>query len=176
MPDPSVIGIGKFSLFDISCNHYFIKNIDLISLAQEVLVDGDIEKRRSNDKALQGICYEDTIFTGGVETAKLKNCINSIADSIGMEMSGDIWAQIHHPYESTNVHNHVIGSDKAFVFYVKVPEGAGSLYFEVEPFGVSVIQPIEGLLVTFPACIKHGVYKNLSKELRISIAGNLNKK
>lgn len=176
MPDPSIVGIGKFPLFDISCNHYFIKNIDLTALAQEILIDADIEKRLSNDKTLQGSCYEDTIFTGGVETAKLKNCISSIADSIGMVISGGIWSQVHHQYESTNIHSHADGSDKAFVFYVKVPEGAGSLYFEVEPFGTSVVQPIEGLLVVFPSCIKHGVYKNLSSEIRISIAGNLKNK
>jgi len=177
VPDPSVIGIGKFPLFDISCNQYFVKNIDLADLAKEVLADFKTENRISNNKDLYGDCYEDTIFYGGAETQKLKDCIASIADSMGMELNGGIWAQIHQPYESTNIHNHLCsGSEKAFVFYVKVPEGAGALYFEVEHFGTSVIQPIENLLVVFPACIKHGVYKNLSKDIRISIAGNLKNK
>ena len=175
MAVPSIIGVGKFSLFDISCNHYFIKNIDLTALAQEILVDSAPEQRLSNDKSTQGACYEDTMFLGGEETAKLKNCIESIADSFNMTVSGGIWAQIHRPYESTNVHSHG-GGDKAFVFYVQVPEGAGALYFEVEPFGISIIQPIEGMLVLFPACIKHGVYKNLSNNIRISISGNLKNK
>lgn len=175
MQGASVIGIGKFPLFDISCNHFFIKNINLADLSNEVLIDGDPEKRLSNNKVVQGACYEDTVFLGGDETAKLKGCIESIANSFNMTVSGGIWAQIHRPYESTNIHNHG-GGDKSFVFYVKVPDGAGALYFEVEPFGISVIQPIEGLLVTFPACIKHGVYKNLSNDIRISISGNFKNK
>jgi hypothetical protein len=60
--------------------------------------------------------------------------------------------------------------------FIKVPAGAGKLYFDFGPAGISTVEPIEGMLVVFPAYIKHGVTKNLSDDLRISIAGDFRKK
>ncbi len=169
--------IGDIPLYSIQASYYFFSSIDNKALAEEVLATAsDREKRWSNDKTKVHSSYEDVLFDPGSETHNLLNCVSAVADSIGCETypNFNIFAQVHHQYESTNLHNHKGGGDDiAFVYYVKVPEKAGVLYFELEDFEKSVVQPIESMCVFFPTNLKHGVTKNLSSELRISISGNL---
>jgi hypothetical protein len=171
---PSVVGLGEVPIFKIDAKYFFIRGVDNLALAQEVLAsDLDRSRRMSNDKTAFSPLYEDIAFELGVEANKLVSCIKAIGESIGCEMRSGIWAQVHHQYESCNLHDHIgEGLDFGFVYYVAVPEGAGSLYFEINGVGASVIQPIEGMCVVFPSFLKHGVEKNMSKEFRISIAGN----
>jgi len=178
MTPPSVVGIGQVPIFDISANYFYIKNIDNLALMQEIVADSSTPiQRYSNDKSVCGEMFEDVLFDYGPETQKLLVAINAIADTFGCELHGRAWAQVHHKYESCNVHDH-ISSDlvKGFVYYVSVPEGAGNLYFELAGFGSSIIQPIECMCVVFPSSLKHGVSKNLSDKLRVSVSGNFAKK
>jgi hypothetical protein len=172
--EPSVVGLGEIPLFEIKARYFFIRGIDNAALAQEVLAsDTDRSRRASNDKKMFSPQYEDVLFEPGTEANKLTACIEAIGASINCQLLSGVWAQVHHQYESCNLHDHAgEGLDYGFVYYVTVPKGAGSLYFEVGGVGRSVVQPIEGMCVVFPASLKHGVSKNMAKELRISIAGN----
>lgn len=169
--------IGDIPLYSIQASYYFFQSIDNQALAAEVLATAsDPEKRWSNDKTKAGAVYEDVLFTPGDETNKLFSCVSSVAEEIGCKGYPDfsVFAQVHHQYESTNLHDHnAAGADIAFVYYVKVPAKAGVLYFELEAFGRAIVQPIESMCVFFPAKLKHGVTKNLDSDLRISISGNL---
>ena len=171
-----VTGIGDTVLFQANCKHFHIAGLDLDALASEVLKDASPQNRISNNKTINGAQYEDTYFEYGEQTNKLLDAVSAVAESMQMEVFNRIWAQVHHPYESCNLHDHLGGPDMGFVFYVKAPSGAGKLYFDFGPAGTSVVEPIEGMLVVFPAYLKHGVTKNLSNELRISIAGDFRKK
>lgn len=173
----NVTGIGETTLFKVCCQHYHIRGIDLDALAEEVLSTGsDPSQRLSNDKSDAGAEFEDTYFEHGEQTHKLIECVNAIGNSLGMQLINRIWAQVHHQYESCNLHDHLGGPELGFVFYVKVPPGSGKLYFDFGHAGVSTVEPVESMLVVFPAYLKHGVTKNLSKELRISIAGDFRRK
>jgi hypothetical protein len=171
---PSVVGLGEIPLFEIKAKYFFIRGIDNVALAQEVLAsDLDRSRRMSNDKTAFSPLYEDIAFELGVEANKLITCIEAIGSTMNCRVHGGVWAQAHHQYESCNLHDHVgEGLDYGFVYYVAVPEGAGSLYFDISGVGTSVVQPIEGMCVVFPSFLRHGVEKNMSKEFRISIAGN----
>jgi hypothetical protein len=171
-----VTGIGDTVLFQANCKHFHIAGLDLNAFAAEVLKDSSPQTRLSNDRTITGAQYEDNYFKYGEQTNKLIDAVSAVAESMQMEIFNHVWAQVHHPYESCNLHDHLGGPDMGFVFYVKVPVGAGKLYFDFGPAGTSTIEPIEGMLVVFPAYLKHGVTKNLSDELRISIAGNFRKK
>jgi hypothetical protein len=171
-----VTGIGDTVLFQVNCKHFHIAGLDLSALAEEVLKNFSFQGRLSNDRTVAGAQYEDAYFEYGEQTNKLIGAVSAVAESMQMEIVDRVWTQVHHPYESCNLHDHLGGPDMGFVFYVKVPVGAGKLYFDFGPAGTSTIEPIESMLVAFPAYLKHGVTKNLSDELRISIAGNLRKK
>ena len=159
---------GDFPLFEIRYQKYKLSGIDNNLLAQEVLAK---QVRKSTDATTP--LYEDTLFQPGQGSQghALLDAVEDIANKNGLHIE-DWWSQIHHPLESTNTHHHgkYIG---AFVYYVKVPEGAGDIVFDLEDVLVHNIKPVEGTLLLFPAWCKHRVTKNLSKEIRISIAGNL---
>lgn len=171
-----VTGIGETILFQAICKHFHVAGIDLDVLASEILKDFNVNNRVSNCKTIKGAEYEDSLFEYGEQANKLIGAVSAVADSMGMEIVNHAWAQVHHPYESCELHDHLGDADMGFVFYVKVPVGAGKLHFDFGSAGFSVIEPIEGMLVVFPAYLKHGVTKNLSSEFRISIAGNFKKK
>jgi len=171
-----VTGVGDTILFQANCKHFYVSGLDLNVLASEVLKNFDPKNRISNNKTTYGPEHEDDYFEFGEHTKQLIDCISAVADSMQMEIVNRIWSQVHHPFESCNLHDHIGLADMGFVFYVKVPTGAGRLYFDFGSAGVSTVEPIENMLVVFPAYLKHGVTKNLSNDLRISIAGDLRKK
>jgi hypothetical protein len=171
-----ITGIGDTILFQAVCKHFHIAGLDLDLLAAEVLKDSGPRNRMSNDRIANGPQYEDTYFEYGEQTNRLVMALSALAESMQMEIVDRVWSQVHHPYESCNLHDHIGKSDMGFVFYVKVPVGAGKLYFDFGFAGASEIEPVEGMLVTFPSFLKHGVTKNLSNEFRISIAGDFRKK
>ena len=85
-------------------------------------------------------------------------------------------------------------SDLSGVFYIDVPEDSGYIYFEnpqefaaqaellsytveashqTEQHVNKFVKPIEGLLLVFPAYLRHGVLPNLSNKDRISVSFNM---
>jgi len=176
--DTRVTGIGNVALYKEECSHYHIAGLDLDTLANEIIqADLDRANRFCNDRTVKSPEFEDIFFEYGEQTSKLIEAIVAVGNSIGMDLLGRVWAQVHHKYESCNLHDH-IGEEitTSFVFYVKAPAGSGKLYFDFGVAGTSSIEPIEEMLVLFSPYLKHGVTKNLSDGLRISIAGNFRKK
>jgi len=157
-------------IFQASVLRFKIDGIDRPALAGEVLSN---QKRLSDNPHMS--LFEDTAFDPKPDSvgAALVNEINSIAKGWGMAIH-EIWSQIHHPRESTGLHNHVgpvnVGS---FVYYVSVPQGAGDLIFQFENDSYTAIKPEEGMALFFAPWVKHKVAKNMSSEIRISVAGNL---
>jgi len=159
---------GDFPLFQINYKKYNLTGIDNVLLAKEVLSN---QVRKSTDVTTP--LYEDTVFSPeqGSQGHALLDAVDDIARQNNLQIQ-DWWSQIHQPLESTNTHHH--GKYiAAFVYYVKVPDGAGDIVFDLEDVVVHNIKPVEGTLLLFPAWCKHRVTKNLSKEIRISISGNL---
>lgn len=156
-------------LLSVTATMHTISSIDNIKLTKEVLLS---QERLSSNK--NSPLYEDTVFnpTHGTEGFKLLEMLSSYFSHDNLKIIHQ-WSQIHYPKESTNTHNHypdVCG----FVYYVKVPEGAGDLVFTFKEANWKTnITPREGLLVVFPGWCDHYVSKNTGDEIRISIAGNL---
>jgi hypothetical protein len=119
--------------------------------------------------------FEDTVFDPkpGSHGHSLIEAISVVANNNGLKIA-EKWSQIHHPRESTSLHDHAANFNAAaFVYYVSVPPGAGDLVFQFESGFCSVVKPITGHLVLFPAWCKHKVSKNMSQDIRISVSGNL---
>lgn len=118
-------------------------------------------------------------FERSPETKKLCDIIDNIIkdrylSTNNIQVVGNKWAHIQRPLESCHPHTHKPASI-SFVYYVKVPEGAGDLLFVLDENVLSIpIPPEEGKLIIFPSWVKHSVNKNLSNDLRISISGNYN--
>ena len=103
------------------------------------------------------------------------------------------WININGPDSYNVLHDHPM-SDLSGVFYINVPENSGYIYFEnpqnfkahaeitsytmeasqqMQQHIQKYIKPIEGLLLVFPAHLKHGVLPNQSNEDRISVSFNI---
>jgi uncharacterized protein (TIGR02466 family) len=99
------------------------------------------------------------------------------------------WATINKK-NSFNVLHHHPNSMMSGVYYVKVPENSGNLYFYdprsgaqmlLPPFqhmtswtiGKILYKPIEGMFLIFPSWLWHGVEPNQSNENRICLSFNI---
>ena len=103
------------------------------------------------------------------------------------------WININGPNSYNSLHDHPM-SNLSGVFYIDVPENSGYIYFEnpqtfeayaeISSYTMEAsqqmnqhihkyIKPIEGLLLVFPAHLKHGVLLNQSNEDRISVSFNI---
>ena len=103
------------------------------------------------------------------------------------------WININPPQTYNMMHDHPM-SDLSGVFYIDVPENSGHIMFENPKSFAShtelvtytdtaseqhnqhvqkFIKPIEGLLLIFPAHLRHGVLPNESNEDRISVSFNI---
>jgi hypothetical protein len=88
------------------------------------------------------------------------------------------WVSIHANGTYHQSHHHK-GSAISGVFYVSVPNGAGSITFEdprgsLPPFGKIIkIIPAEGDLILFPSWLVHRVDPTLSTDPRISLSFNI---
>lgn len=162
--------VENVNLFSVSASRSVVQGVDNKILAEEILQS---QQRLSSNPVLP--LFEDTVFdpAAGSEGDKLMSLVRSLAGSFNASVV-EQWSQIHQPLESTGLHNHFSERIQlAFVYYVKVPPGAGYLCFEFEGNNLATIAPKEGELYIFPSWAKHKVTKNLSPEIRISVAGNL---
>jgi uncharacterized protein (TIGR02466 family) len=99
------------------------------------------------------------------------------------------WAMVMPKYAFSSLHHHP-NAVLSGVYYVKVPEHSGDLYFHDPRAGSQILlpplrkqtvwtlgkvrfKPKEGMLVIFPSWFWHGVEPNLSEECRISISFNI---
>ena len=115
-------------------------------------------------------------FDSCPETKKLCDTIDDIIISEFVREGNYIcpdqkWSHIQQPLESTNPHHHR-PSIVSFVYYAKVPEGAGDLVFTIDNYVSITHKPIEGQLVVFPGWVYHKVNKNMADDIRVSISGN----
>jgi Putative 2OG-Fe(II) oxygenase len=161
---------GDITLFHVSAHKFMVQGIDNIKLADEIL---KCQQRLSDNPVVP--LFEDTIFDPEPESEG-----RGLLDLLAVKFSqhnlaiAQQWSQIHQPLESTGLHNHHSQNNLyAFVYYVRVPVNAGMLSFQFENDALTTIHPVGGELYMFPAWVKHKVSKNLSNEIRISVAGNL---
>jgi hypothetical protein len=161
--------IKDITLLELTARQYKLSGLDHDLLAKEVLAH---KSDRLSDDPNSGL-IEDSVLEipDGSESQRLVAMVDEIAKAKGMYTISQ-WGQIHRPLESTNTHHHGT-SPFAWVYYVKVPPGAGDLTFWfLDRFRFSV-KPVEGNLILFPGWMNHSVSKNRSDYIRISIAGNL---
>ena len=137
----------------------------------------------------QGI-YQDTLITDSlykIFNKTIRNLFNSDLKIVNH------WININGPNSSNAIHAHP-ECDLAGVYYIDVPENSGHIMFEnpqnfvitnqLETFTnesreqhnqhlVKYIKPVKGLLLIFPAHLRHGVLPNDSNEDRISVSFNI---
>lgn len=160
-----------YTLFSISAEVLTLNDIDNGLLSQEILSN---MTRRTLDK--NSTMYEDTVLATpiGSEASKLITQMTDIAAKKGLMMSS-FWSQVHQPLESTDLHHHGF-VEYSWVYYVKVPEDAGNLIFVLDDKDhrcpQHVFTPKEGNVIIFPSYIRHRVSKNMSNDIRISVAGD----
>jgi hypothetical protein len=165
---------GVFPMFTVNIERGRIAGIDNEKLAAELVVNS---VRVVNDPTHTQ--FEDTLFdTEAPETAKLLAQIQKMAGERGYVDIGS-WSQVHQPLESTDWHVHRDGGtpiELSWVYYVKTPEGAGSIVFSLDLHDqrapTAAISPKAGEYIIFPSYLWHKVTKNLSSDTRIAIAGN----
>lgn len=163
----------QYLLFNITAEVESVPNIDNTKLAEEVLA---YQKRRSEDPT--NTQFEDTILLTpyGSEAKKLISYMSKFGeDSYHLSMNG-FWSQIHHPLESTDTHYHGGNATKSWVYYVKVPNNSGDLLFLLDDKDdrspKPSFKPVEGEFIIFDSYLRHKVTKNMSNDIRISIAGD----
>lgn len=151
---------------------YYVDDIDNNKLAEEILTSD--KKRKSYDPS--HTFFEDFHFQDGFESNKLKKIVEDLAEIKGLSLS-EMWFHVHLPNESCMPHNHSKSNEISFVYYAKIPKNCGDLYFKNYLFDSPIKQEsFESLLILFPSHVEHYVTKNLSTEIRISVAGNFQKK
>jgi hypothetical protein len=171
--------IGEVSLFNITCEKYFLEDIDNKILSEEVLeFENKEDKLEPNNIFSPGYEINKFNIKQNSQGEKLIKTINTIYQKENLHCVG-YWSQIHQPLESSNTHTHTsLPTDrflniKSFVYYAKVPEKSGSICFVIDGIGYSPIDVFENLLLVFPSNIPHKVTKNMSNDIRISVSGNL---
>ena len=164
---PTVSHNIRVTVFDIFLTQAFFDGIDNAAVAAQVM---ESHERLYDDP--NGSLFEDTMFSPqpGTVGHNLLLTLNQHFRNNGHRMVGH-WSHIHRPLESTNTHDHC-DFELSFAYYVKVPKGAGDIVFEIQNLN-SAMKPREGELLIFPGWLKHRVSKNMGNEIRISIAGNL---
>jgi hypothetical protein len=157
-----------FTLLELTARQYKLSGLDNNKLAQEVLA---YTSKRLSEDPNSGLSEDSRLDRSpGTEVFKLIELVDSIGALKNLKTK-QAWGQIHQPLESTNTHHHG-ESPFAWVYYIKVPPGAGDLTFWfLEKFRYS-IPPKESHLVLFPGWMNHSVSKNRGNEIRISLAGN----
>jgi hypothetical protein len=156
----------KETIFQIDVERVLFDLFDNEKLASDVL---SCQTRMSTDPS--SCLFEDTYFNPSDSEGRFfLDEITSFFRGRGLTISS-VWSQIHKPLESTNTHHHG-DSDMAFVYYVRVPTGAGQIVFELDQLYAG-IHPQESTMLIFPGWLKHKVNKNMSPDIRISISGNL---
>lgn len=161
---------GEITLQRVTAQEFFIGGVDNELLAEEILAK---QVRLSYDPTIP--LFEDTVFVPGPDTegAKLLEVLKICFAQHKLKIAG-YWSQIHQPLESTGLHHHNNSVNLyAFVYYVCVPSNAGLLTFQFEDDTQTTITPRAGFMYIFPSWVKHKVSKNLSSQIRISVAGNL---
>ena len=164
--------IEDITLLELTARKYILSGIDNFKLAEEVLKYIDDRKSKDNNSGLS----EDSKFdpVEGSEGFKLITAVNEIAKEKGL-VNVSQWGQIHRPLESTNTHHHG-ESPFAWTYYVQIPPGAGDLTFSfLDRFRYSIPAEVNALII-FPGWMNHSVSKNIGTGIRISVAGNLEKR
>ena len=146
---------------------------------------------KSNTKGWQsqGI-YQDTLITDSLYKIFNKTISNLFASELKIV---NHWININGPNSSNAIHDHP-QCDLAGVFYIDVPENSGHIMFEnpqtfvacneletitdksreeLNQHKVKYIKPFKGLLLIFPAHLRHGVLPNQSDKDRISVSFNI---
>ena len=174
-----MLKLKEYTLAEISYLHGSLSNIDNEALIKLCL---ESKERWSDDPT--NTKFEDLKLPINKE---LNNVVDSIMsqylDTYQIRLNLEaIWAQVHHKYESTNIHNHATqdcltsGPDISGVYYIQIPKDAGKLVFVYNTNQYQTrrtwIHPIVGDFYMFPASLNHFVTKNLSEDLRIAVSFN----
>jgi hypothetical protein len=160
-------------LFRVILETNLLTDIDNEGLAREILA----EPKRVSDSPFD-TQYEDTFFIpkAGSIGEQFSLFMDENARERGFAIQ-DKWAHVHQHLESTNTHNHYDPSKSivaSWCYYVSTPEKCGSLVFIIDDKTgeFKQIKAEAGMLLIFPHWVNHKVTKNMSEDVRISIAGN----
>lgn len=167
-----------------------MSTLDLINISAEVVSFTDIDNKKLYTELVglderasydpTSVKFEDRIipYQEGSEFEKLIRKILDIGNEKGLSLL-HYHALIHQPLEATDTHHHLNFSNNttslSWVYYVSVPKDSGKLIFMLDAYRLMpsyTYEPVEGMLVLFPSWLLHKVTKNMSNDVRISIAGD----
>lgn len=188
--------IQKLSIYSVDIYPTIIQGINNRLVAELILQNHKVgnlslykdEEDRANNE-------EDSTLPESEETKKLTELIyDRVCDiveehypnkrfDIGFENVTDgknnIWSHVTFPNECTIYHNHHTDNDTSFlnlsaVYYVKTNPKCGKIFFNPQGFTSKLfpVQPQDGMLIIFPSWLYHFTGRNLSDEVRISVAAN----
>ena len=161
-----LVGMSRHNLSD---------EVDNKQIAEDVYARKDI-KIDPNSKATG---FEDSFLPKTPAVDLLRKKIDNVIKSINKHLveTGEPWAHILGPGESTMFHTH----DKpgpaglSFAYWVDFPKDSGNFVgiLQVDKMRhFHEVKPKAGDLVVFPTYLPHITTRNCSEETRISISGN----
>lgn len=163
--------LGEIPRWELKTPTFILPEIDNKALKEQIL---ESTRRVSDDPASTFFEDYEIVLEKCPEAVKLLDGVEEIAAqySPGLELV-EFWGQLHQQGESCNTHHHY-PAKLSWCYYVSMPPKAGKFYFIINDTAsvMSEVDPVEGMLMFFPGWISHKVTRNLSEDLRISIAGN----
>lgn len=175
-----LIDITKITTQDLSLFTIQAKILTLDHINNDILFNEITNKPKRVSNVSSNSTFEDTILETSVNTQAyiLIKSIAEIANTLGYVVD-TYWSHIHHKYESCDTHFHTNDNNTlllSWVYYVRVPPNSGDLVFILDDkdsrVPLSIVTPKENTLILFPSFLRHKVTKNLSDEIRVSVAGN----
>jgi hypothetical protein len=163
--------LGDIPRWQLSTPAFMMTGIDNNLLKEQIL---ESTRRVSDDPASTFFEDFEIVLEKCPEAVKLLDMVEEIGAQYDSSLElVEFWGQIHQQGESCNTHHHY-PSKLSWVYYVTIPPKAGKFYFIVDDTAsvMPEVDPVEGMLMFFPGWISHKVTRNLSEDLRISIAGN----
>lgn len=144
----------------------------------------------NSHKLMSNILFEDERFEQ--LTQRISNAVGNFANELGMKLEDvdlelhESWLNAAKPNHFQECHEHGF-SYISGVYYIHTPKNSGDFVMENplqfewsfnahddSPYGERrYVEPYNGQLIVFPSNISHHVTKNMSDEMRYSLAFNV---
>lgn len=167
-------------LFSIDCESFFVSGINNNQMIEEFMACNQTVSDDITDTMVDDLTMPNR---PGSECEKFVNTVAEFFRLRGLRICGNPWASVNRPREQTEWHTHRRqgglsnqghNHHLAFIYYLNVPRKSGDLVFGFDEQRTETpITPRESELILFDARLQHRVRKNRSKEIRLSVSGNL---
>ena len=151
---------SKVRIIDGYVGHWSLKR-DLVRFLQNHC---DAQNRKTNVKATM------TDWTMAKHSQPIDDIKKFMLSSTNCKQISDFWGNIYRKGDYTINHDHLPHKYSAVYFLKSEPNFAPLIFDDDES---SIIKPLEGRMVIFPASLRHSVPVHFSDETRITLAANI---